>query len=178
MKKLVFRRIAAFSLDYIIIISYALILFGITKILNIKELELTPISGQLLGFLTLILPVFLYFFLTEKSNRRATIGKRTMKICIYTKNQNLDPNILLRNIIKFLPWEIAHTGVHWVVFYSRTQQDVPIWIWFVLIIPQIIIILYLVSIIISNGESALYDRLSNTKVNLSNLTKTRISNVA
>jgi len=85
MKNLIFRRLAAFSLDYLIIAAYALLLFGSSKVLNLKEMALTPISGQLLGFFSLTLPVFFYFFLTEKSKSRATIGKRVMNISITSK---------------------------------------------------------------------------------------------
>ena len=176
MKKLIFRRLAAYSLDYMIIVVYALLLFVVTKILNLKDLILTPISGQFLGFISLTLPVFFYFFLSEKGNHRATIGKRIMNISICSQSDNIEPRILLRNILKFLPWEIAHTGVHWIVFYSKYENEVPIWVWIVLILPQIIMVVYLVSIIISKGESGIYDSISNTKIKINQRTTTHIAN--
>ena len=176
MKKLVFRRLAAYSIDYIIIATYALLIFGITTIMNSKELSFKPFSGQLVGFFSLTLPVFFYFFLMEKGRNRATIGKRIMSLCVSSKTEDAEPRILLRNILKFLPWEIAHTGVHWIVFYSKSQKDVPIWVWFVLTLPQVIIIVYLVSIIMSKGESGIYDSISNTKIKINQRTTKHIAN--
>lgn len=165
----------AYSFDYIIIVAYALLLFAITKILNLKELALTPISGQLLGFISLTLPVFLYFFLSEKGKRRATFGKRIMNISICSQSEDIKPRILLRNILKFLPWEIAHTGVHWIVFYSKNENDAPIWVWAILIFPQIIMVIYILSIITSKGESGIYDSISNTKIKINQRTTTHIA---
>jgi len=166
MSKLIFRRIVAFCLDYLIIVAYALLLFGTTKVLNLEKMVSTPISGQILGFASLTLPVFLYFFLTEKSESRATIGKRVMNISIRSKIEKTKTRILLRNILKFLPWEIAHTGVHYIVFFSNTKNTIPVWIWILLMLPQLITIAYFFSIIISKGESSIYDSLSNTKVKI------------
>lgn len=166
MKKLIFRRLIAFGLDYIIIVLYALLLFGMTMILNSSELALTPISGQLLGFFSLTLAVFLYFFFSEKGRHNATLGKRIMNISVTAQSKNKQARILHRNILKFLPWEIAHTGVHWMVFYSNDQIDVPIWVWMLLIFPQIVMVTYFISIVTSKGESSIYDKISNTKIEM------------
>ena len=164
MKKNVFRRIIAFILDYMIIAMYALLLLGITTILNLKDLILNPINGQLVGFVSLTLPVFFYFYLLEKGRAKATIGKRIMNLHVDSKTENTEPKIFLRNILKFLPWEIAHVGVHWIIFFSKFENDIPIWMWFVLIVPQVMMFLYFVSIIVSGGESSIYDRIANTKI--------------
>ena len=79
---------------------------------------------------------------------------------VVLKNQN--NSIFLRNFLKFLPWEIAHIGVHQIVFY----ESVSIGTWLLLISPQIIVCYYLISAIISKGKSSLYDKLSNTEINL------------
>jgi len=166
MESLIFRRLIACSLDYMIIVLYAILLYQMSIILNLKELEMTPISGQLIGFLSLTLPVFLYFYLSEKGRRRATIGKRIMNISVCPKSDIIKPRILKRNILKFLPWEIAHTGVHWIVFYTKHENDVPFWVWILLILPQIIMVIYLFSIIISKGKSSIYDRIAFSKIKL------------
>ena len=169
MEKLIFRRLIAYCLDYIIIVMYALLLFGLTIILNLKELALTPISRQFLGFISLTLPVFLYFYLSEKGSHRATIGKRMMNISVFYESDSTKPRILQRNILKFLPWEIAHTGVHWIVFYSKYKNDVPVWVWILLILPQITIVIYLVSIVVSKGESSIYDKIANSKIKVTSV---------
>ena len=163
-KNLIVRRFAAFGIDYLVVATYALGLFGITNFLNLEEMEFTPINGQLLGFFTMTLPVFLYFYLTESGRKKATIGKRIMRISVGPKRGDTNPSIFLRNLLKFLPWEIGHTGVHWVVFYSRSVNDAPMWVWIALILPQIIMLVYAIGIIISRGEGGIYDHAANTVV--------------
>jgi len=68
------------------------------------------------------------------------------------------------NILKFLPWEIAHIGVHWIVYYSNTGTDIPIWVYALLILPQIVVFGYFISLIIYKGEYSFYDKIANTKV--------------
>lgn len=165
MNKLIRRRILAFGLDYLLIVIYALFLLIITKVIGFEK-ELSPIEGQLLGFITLTLPVYFYFFWTEKSNSRATWGKRIMKISVYCDHIPESRGILLRNILKFLPWEIAHFGVHWVVHYSALDKVPPIWVWLALIIPQIIVFGYFLSLFLYKGKSSAYDMLANTGVKL------------
>ncbi|MEN0049482.1 MAG: RDD family protein [Bacteroidota bacterium] len=164
MKTLTLRRIGAYLLDYTIIAVYASLLFGMTILLDLKNSNLTPLSGQLVGLVLMTLPVFLYFFLMEQSKNGATIGKKILNIAVSSEIQNRRKSVLKRNVIKFLPWELAHTGVHWMVFYSASESEPPVWVWITLVIPQIIVIAYLISIILSKGKSSLYDWISKTSV--------------
>ena len=166
MKKLIYRRIVAFAIDYLVIIGYALLLFGFTKILNLRDFAFSPISGQLIGFASLTLPVFLYFFLMERGVSRATLGKRIMNISIELPSDNSNSKIFLRNVLKFLPWEIAHTGVHWIVYCSNSGNEVPIWVYLLLILPQIIMLVYFISMMITRGASSIYDNLADTRIKL------------
>jgi len=93
-----------------------------------------------------------------------------MNIFVGNDKENIEQRILTRNILKFLPWEIAHTGVHWIVYYSKLEMNTPIWIWTTLILPQIIIVGYLISIVIYKGESSFYDKISNTKIKINQRT--------
>ena len=164
MKKLLIKRVIAFGIDYLIIVFYAMLLFGITTLVNPGNIN--PILGQFVGFFTLTLPVFLYFYLTERSIYKGTIGKRVMGISVIINQQGSSRNILIRNILKFLPWEIAHIGVHWVVYYSKMEIAPPNWVWVVLILPQIITFGYLISLVIYKGEYSFYDKIANTKVGI------------
>jgi len=145
---------------------YAFLLFGITNLISSDEAQLTPVSGQLLGFFSLTLPVFFYFFLSERSKSGATIGKRVVKIRVFNMGSNSNNSFLLRNILKFLPWEIAHTGVHWALFYSETKMSVPIWVWITLVLPQAVALSYLLSVIISKGYGSIYDKIANTRIKI------------
>lgn len=161
------KRILAALLDYLVIVVYALVLFCITiTLFPLEELsnQNNPISGQLIGFLTLTLPVFLYFVLMESSKHKATLGKLALNIRVNSKTRS----VFKRNLLKFLPWEIAHLGVHWMFYYNSQNINEPSWLWLVLILPQIIALMYFVSIIYTKGKSSVYDNLACTSITIHN----------
>ena len=162
------KRLFAFFIDYFIIIIYALTLWFISsmvmKYFKISPENSHPVFSQLIGFLTLTLPVFTYFFLSEKGSKKATVGKRKLNLYIDNSNSKWKNGIFIRNIFKFLPWEIAHTGVHWVMYYSGNAIQTPQWVWVALIIPQVILIFYLTSIFYYKGESSVYDMIAGTRI--------------
>ena len=143
MKNLTIKRIMAFGLDYLLGLTYGLLLYVVT--IWIDPPVLTVLQGQLVGFLTLTLPVFLYFYGMEKSKYKGTIGKQLMGISVRSDRAG-NKGILTRNILKFLPWEVAHTGVHWIMYFSHKQMDTPVWVWVLLVLPQVVLLLYIVSI--------------------------------
>jgi uncharacterized RDD family membrane protein YckC len=163
MKNLVVKRALAFGIDYLIIAAYAMFLFGIASFF-IEVGNFNPIKGPIIGFITLTLPVFLYFLLTEKSKHKATIGKRAMNISVSDHQPGVKGNIFIRNFVKFLPWEIAHLGVHWIVHYSNEKLDPPIWIWIALILPQVVVAGYMISILVYRGGYSIYDNIAKTKI--------------
>ena len=61
-------------------------------------------------FLTVSIPIWLYFILQERTPRGATIGKRLLGLALYSENgEKAQLNqIITRTIIKLLPWEIFH----------------------------------------------------------------------
>lgn len=160
--KLILKRSLAFGLDYLIIIGYGMLLFGVTSTIGVARLS--PLEGQVVGFVSLTLPVFLYFYLMEKSSSAATLGKRVMNISVQNHIARKNQRVLLRNILKFLPWEIAHFGVHWIIYYSGIDKAPPVWVWVALILPQVIVLGYISSIILYKGESSLYDKIANTSI--------------
>lgn len=159
---LITKRALAFLIDYCVIVVYALVLFGGVMLLQslrkTETPELSPLHGQLIGFITLTLPVFLYFFFSEKGTRHGTIGKRVFKI------QVTGDNLLLRSILKFMPWELAHAGVLWLFYFERSGIETPIWVWVLLILPQILVLIYIVSILIYRGEQSIYDKIAQTRI--------------
>lgn len=163
MKRILLRRLFAYSIDYIMILLYAAILILISLMIQMAVgsslSDLTPVKGQIIGFLTLTVPVFLYFFLSEGGSKRATIGKMINKIQVnsFNKSEITTNQVFTRNFLKLLPWEIAHTGVHWLVYFLRSSREIPSWVYLLLIIPQVIVVGYLASIIASKGESSFYD---------------------
>jgi uncharacterized RDD family membrane protein YckC len=161
------HRILAWTIDFGVIVLYAILLFTVTSSLfEVRQGGLHPYLGQLIGFLTLTLPVITYSYLTETSKWKATIGKRILKLTVLTSENKTKKNVLLRNVLKYLPWELAHTGVHWIFYYESIGRETPIWTWIILIVPQIMVFIYFVSIVISKGQSSVYDRISATRLHL------------
>lgn len=159
---LLLRRLLAGVIDYGVVLTYAGLLFLlVTSILSLEsKLETSnPVFGQLIGFISLTLPVFFYFYWSENGKRQATIGKQLTNIRVQKHGSSLK-----RNILKFLPWEIAHTGVHWIYYYSNNNAEIPIWVWLCLLTPQIIVLIYFLSIIITKGEYSIYDKFARTKI--------------
>lgn len=168
MTTLLRKRLLAFLVDYLVIAFYGATLFWIAMVFfglsGKSPIMNDPVKGQLIGFFTLTLPVFLYFFLAEKSKWKATLGKRKLNIQVSASVTNPAKSILIRNIIKFLPWEIAHTGVHWVIYYSNNSNDTPVWVWTILLLPQLIMVCYAISIIVNKGRSGFYDKIAGTEI--------------
>jgi uncharacterized RDD family membrane protein YckC len=173
MTKTLLNRIIASIIDYGIIAAYATVLFLVSStIFSIFDWKFSgsPYLGQLIGFITLTFPVITYSYLTEKSNWKGTVGKKLRKLCVLTDLNKSTNNILLRNILKYLPWEIAHTGVHWTNYFTSNGIEIPLWTWLILILPQVVAIVYLVSIVLSKGQSSVYDNISKTKIMYLNTT--------
>ncbi|GAB4165257.1 MAG: hypothetical protein Tsb0033_26950 [Winogradskyella sp.] len=165
MKNLILKRIVAYFIDYLVIVVYALILFGITTMiyqLMGKSLEpMHPLKGNMVSLLTLTIPVFLYFFFTEKSKHQGTIGKRIMKIKVVA---NKSKSIFIRNVFKIIPWELAHIGIHWMVYYEEQGLGLPTWVWILMVGPQLLVLFYFITVIINKGESSFYDHVANTRI--------------
>ncbi|WAC02758.1 RDD family protein [Lacinutrix neustonica] len=162
---MILKRIFAYCIDYFVIIIYAALLFLLTytihKILDQPLTQLDPITGNVISFFTLTLPVFLYFFFYESSSKKGTIGKQWVKIKV---ENNSKRNIFIRVFFKIFPWEMAHFGIHWALFYSNQGVEIPLWNWIVNIVPQIIVIIYFITIVLSKGKSSIYDRIANTRI--------------
>mgnify|MGYP001210757838 CR=1 FL=1 len=167
MTKTLLNRILSSIIDFGIIAAYATMLFLATNLLFSMfnwKFSGNPYIGQLIGFMTLTLPVITYSYLTEKSNWKGTVGKKLQKLIVLPDQNKSVHNILLRNILKYLPWELAHTGVHWIIYYSSNGIEPPLWVWINLILPQIVVIAYFISIVISKGQSSIYDNIAKTKI--------------
>lgn len=166
--KLLKHRVIAWIIDFGIIIAYAGLLFLVANSffssIKFEAVDFNPYLGQLIGFLTLTLPVVTYSYMAEKSRWNGTIGKRLLKIRVLTAENKSSRKILLRNVLKFLPWELAHTGVHWLGYFETNAMETPLWIWNILIIPQVIMVIYFISIVISKGERSIYDKISATRL--------------
>jgi uncharacterized RDD family membrane protein YckC len=164
---LLFKRIGAFFLDYLIVACYGLFLYFIfSNVLHVRQ-HISPVQAQFLGFFTVTLPVYLYYFLCESSHFRGTIGKLLLQLKVVGRELHTKNSLALRNLLKLVPWEIAHAGVHWWLYYEHHQLPVPWWVWVLAILPQLIMLSYFLSLVFYKGKQTFYDLWSGCIVTVS-----------
>jgi uncharacterized RDD family membrane protein YckC len=169
------RRVAAWLLDYLILAAYLVVLTAGSLGLLASPLHVAftdalsrPLTAELGGFLLLTLPVVLYFALLEASPWRATIGKRTLGVIVTSLDGERLPvaRALVREAIRFLPWEISHALV-WQVVLTQGGRSFPPWIAVGFGLVYLLVITYLVTLFIGSTHRTLYDRLAGSVVRTS-----------
>ena len=166
----VIKRIKAFAVDYLIILLYigflltATLLVSKTFAINLRGLS--PLSGQLLGFTTLTLPVVLYFTISENSRYAATIGKRKVHLQVVSIKGSKAGfgQLFVRNCTKFLPWEIAHFFVFRLVHFTTEDVQPPMWVFMGLLASQVLALVYLLCLMFAKNNRSLYEWFSRTQV--------------
>ena len=125
-------RVVAFVFDYIVIALYLImvVIVGVAIRAGLPALSQTlfgnPLSGQTAGFFLITLPVSLYFALLESSTWQATWGKRRQHLQVIgpTGDQLSRSRALARTLLKFVPWELAHTCI-WQISFA-TEEPSPL----------------------------------------------------
>ena len=123
----IMRRAAAYLIDCAVIIAYAGVLALVTIVFVLPATRVgvgsvqQALVGQVIGLTTLTLPVIVIFAWLESARGPgrwcATPGKRVMGLIVRRAGGAAQSSAsfgqsVLRSAIKFLPWELAHTGVH------------------------------------------------------------------
>lgn len=162
-------RLAAFGLDYLIIAAYLTGLVAAGVLLRLFSpwtagaLFGHPIAGELTGFLLITLPVGLYFALSEASPRQATWGKSRMGLKVTDLEGRRLGRLrsLGRNVLKFVPWELAHACI-WQISFAA-DPSAPIYS-IGLAVVWSAVGANLFSLLASPCRQTLYDRLARTVV--------------
>jgi len=166
------RRLKAFAFDYLIILAFIIALgsvnYGIIlsggALDRISPFLASPIGKDLIAFLTLVLPVALYFALQESSPRQATWGKRKAGIRVVNANGKRLPRrqALVRVAIKFLPWQIAHTSIYHIqgLPFAPEQPSSLVMAGFALV--YVLTGIYVASALISKKHRTPYDWASGS----------------
>ena len=145
-------------------------LFGGTILIsNFYDLKLdnvNPVTGEIIGFATLTLPVILYFTLSENGKYLGTIGKRKIGLQIVNKSLTKASikQLLLRNCLKFLPWELAHFFIYRLFYFNSLSKTIPDWVLTGLIVSQGLAVIYLLCIIFTKNNQSIYELISRTIV--------------
>lgn len=161
---LALRRMTAFILDYGVILTWAGALFSIAFYTGRADpLPTEPdttirLIGQVRGFLTMTLPTWAYFTVMECFGWKATLGKRLMGVRV----EGQIGAIMQRNIFKFLPWEIAHTGLWFGM--AQPLSSPPNMVGIILLTGSMAMVtMYFFGLFTPSGLT-LYDRLSGTRI--------------
>lgn len=163
---LAWRRILAFSVDYVVIAIYAAILTVVSLGLGVSDEPPLAFGDKLAGHvrsvLVLTVPVMLYFALGESTG--GTVGKRTLRLSVVSMDGGKAGlrACLGRSLVKFAPWELAHAGVWYVP--GRPFIDPPatanILVWFLALGLTALLV---GGMFVASGRT-LADRVAHTRV--------------
>lgn len=169
-KNIAFRRLLAFGIDWLVIVVWASVVFGIVM-LSYSGQPPTPSGpwiGQAVGFFSMTLPVIFYFSICEAIGWKATLGKRVLSLCVVSSRTDRISfsRILLRNLVKFAPWELGHLVAQQAIFSS--SSSIPNWVFTPMVLSFIIPLWWVVSIYVQ-GDSP-YDKIMGISVILNDKT--------
>lgn len=163
------QRIKAFALDYLIIAGYLMLVVAVGVWTNwaLPDLSQTlfgnRISGQVISFILVTLPVTLYFALLESAPQQATWGKRRVGLQVVGKEGTRlsFAHALARTLLKFIPWELSHTLI-WQLRFAQPDLEPLISAGFVLV--WLLAGANLLSAWVRKNHQTLYDWLAQTYV--------------
>jgi uncharacterized RDD family membrane protein YckC len=173
------RRLFAFAVDwFVVVVLWGGVICGAVMIATGgKPPRLgSPWAGQAIGFLTITVPFTLYLALFESSPMRASLGKRALGLVVSqeTGGRLSFGSALLRNAVKFTPWEFGHI-VTWQGFFSG-EEGLPAWVLGPATIAFVGPVWWLVAII-ATGRTP-YDRWASARVRISRVHKSRSETTA
>ena len=113
------KRMMEFLFDYLFILAYLVFLFLGSMLIYIMFFngvpKFTEIQSQWLVFFTSVLPITLLFTFLDYA-KNGSFGKVKAGLELVYQKKTVQAS-LIRNIIKFLPWQLGHMGtIHG--FYS------------------------------------------------------------
>jgi len=167
--------VLAFAVDYLVIAAYLVVL--LVASLAIMASNLVPAwatlwssawSAELTQSVLLTLPVVFYFALFESSPGGATLGKRALRIRVRAadgQRLGLD-RALLRSVVKFLPWELAHFTIWHLVYATASHRNPPTWTALTLATVYLLVALFLVTLFVGRSHRTMYDRFAGSRVDL------------
>jgi uncharacterized RDD family membrane protein YckC len=164
------KRLKAFGFDYLLIVGYIILLAGATltviKISGYLGFSLdwpeNPVLADLLAFVTLVLPVILYFTLQESSPQKATWGKSKAGICVVNADGGMltRKQAFVRSLVKMVPWQIGHTCLFQVLAVTPVPPAVTVGY----VLLYILVGIYVATALISKKHRTPYDLIAGSYV--------------
>lgn len=161
-RPLPFRRMVAGLIDNALIIGWACLIAAVSLSLGGGTMSVKWL-GYLLALSTLTLPVVVVFALFEATGRHATPGKRLLGLEV--AGIGAAPGfarLLMRNVLKFLPWELAHIGI-WLTPGQPFVEAPGIVGWSFIFAGELLALVWLAGLFIGTGRPV-HDRLVQTCV--------------
>jgi len=156
----------AFAIDWLVVVLWGGVLFGAVMVATggHPPRPTSPWTAQAVGFVTMTLPVTLYFAICESSAMRGSLGKRILGLAVSREGGGRLPlgSALLRNGVKFVPWEFGHTVAQQAVVSGDT--GVPTWVWGAMIVAFGGPVWWVIAMM-TTGRTP-YDRLASARVAL------------
>jgi uncharacterized RDD family membrane protein YckC len=170
----VWPRLRALALDYVIIAVYLVLVVVLGVVLKAlapsfsMTIFANQYSSELFGFVTVTLPVSLYFALSEASSRHATWGKRRVKLNVLRIRDGKPLSMarsLSRTALKFTPWELSHASIWYITFHPKSP-----WPFFTIGISIVFLLvgLNILMLVLSREHQTLYDMIAGTAVEIGN----------
>jgi uncharacterized RDD family membrane protein YckC len=168
------KRLKAFAFDYLFIFAYIVALAGVNygiilsggALEDISPFLASPIIKDAIAFLTLILPIILYFTLQESSPKQATWGKRKVGLRVVNASGEALTRLqaLVRSLVKFLPWQIAHTSLYHIegLPFAPVEPSSTVMVGFALV--YLLVGIYVASALISKKHRTPYDWVAGSYV--------------
>jgi uncharacterized RDD family membrane protein YckC len=114
-------------------------------------------------FLTVSLPTWFYFTLSERSSRRATIGKQLLGLYVTDMaGQRMSfSRALLRTMVKLAPWEITHFSL---LLPTPLYQEASPGFRPGLIFANLLLVTYIALVVLTPRKQSLHDLIARTVV--------------
>lgn len=168
------KRLKAFAFDYLLICGYIVLLTTVTmaviRISGFLGLSLrwpeNPILADLMAFITLVLPVILYFTLQESSSKKSTWGKRKAGIrVVNTDGETLTRwQAFIRSVVKMIPWQIGHTCLFHIPGWPFAVTTIPPAVIGGFILLYALVGIYIASVFVSKKRRTPYDWVAGSYV--------------
>jgi len=161
-QRLPFRRMLAGLIDNTVILSWACVLAVVSFTLGADGMIADKRIGYLIALFTLTLPVVTLFAFNEAAPWRATPGKLLLGLKVEYPGNSSFIRAFIRNVIKFLPWEICHIGIWLIPGLLFASEPTPT-SWAVIIAGEVLALIWLVSLFMPSGRT-IPDRIAGLTV--------------
>lgn len=167
------QRLLGIFVDQLGVFGYAVLLFGVAAGLMMLILgglpdagSMDPWVGELIGIVTLTIPVALYFYLAESGSRQASLGKRVAKVKV-TNTAGLPATrraVATRTIVKLLPWEIAHVCIHHAMSDSAAGRESGTWVMVGMVAANVLLMGNAMIVLFRQDRRGIHDLIAGTRI--------------